>query len=654
MPASLERLPLDILLYMTIHLNLQDLVSLSRTCRNLKSAIFDEEIVCKGAVEKFIAYSDEGLRLKAELKLSGKCNYREALLGLVLRRESLANCDPEGVAVLAYGSANFLFNQGMLVYQADGRIRILDTRISSLSEQVVDIQDLLASPQLALTDPIRPQLQGMSTLGLLNYCENTLTCLYKVLHAEKETRAWLIVLNIGSHNRQYRPPFKIELNSVNKIFVRNNQSHLVYGIHSLDNDGGREWCFNKVCLDDTRVDEEVVPPRNFVGSETDANVSFAVHKNYFYAISSQRVLEEIDFTSCYHCIRFQLLASPCEMRENLIWRRNHIEGPIDDRWSDLRLQTDESDGNLMIVEGRKEWPMGKSASQRAYYIQSLKTKSQDWQIPGESGHEDRLSQTHELINQYKTLMTPEDCPTYRPPQPRFPSNVHRGDNHETSKTFVLSKTKHWTYNPGANAWLDLVDDGLRNPKTGLDSPCLRIRVGARSQLSPHKTPGESFLPSTQEGNIKSIEELGSQPITEEMLHRYTEPTEPLLWPPLSSDVAMVASGAERVSQQDLQEINDVMNPIQFGFSYGPGDVIAKSDGHCLIYSTPCSIGGASKRALIMVNFDASITIPSGHGRSQSYSKFAVFNQELMEQNWFATENAQWTKISKRWSKRKRQ
>ena len=41
-----------------------------------------------------------------------------------------------------------------------------------------------------------------------------------------------------------------------------------------------------------------------------------------------------------------------------MWRRQHQEGPIDDRWTRLRLDEDESTGELKIVESRKEWYLG--------------------------------------------------------------------------------------------------------------------------------------------------------------------------------------------------------------------------------------------------------------------------------------------------------
>lgn len=54
-----------------------------------------------------------------------------------------------------------------------------------------------------------------------------------------------------------------------------------------------------------------------------------------------------------------------------MWIRQHQEGPIDDRWTSLRLEENESTGELRIVEARKEWYLGSSKSQRTYYTTGI-------------------------------------------------------------------------------------------------------------------------------------------------------------------------------------------------------------------------------------------------------------------------------------------
>ena len=50
MPVSLERLPFDVLFYVTSHLELDDIVSLAHTCRQLQT-LLQENGICKKAIE---------------------------------------------------------------------------------------------------------------------------------------------------------------------------------------------------------------------------------------------------------------------------------------------------------------------------------------------------------------------------------------------------------------------------------------------------------------------------------------------------------------------------------------------------------------------------------------------------------------------------
>ncbi|KAH8754994.1 hypothetical protein F5883DRAFT_687217 [Diaporthe sp. PMI_573] len=58
------------------------------------------------------------------------------------------------------------------------------------------------------------------------------------------------------------------------------------------------------------------------------------------------------------------------VKDNM-WRRQHAEGPIDDRWSFIRLLRDERDPKqLQVLESRKEWFAG-SPGRRTYYTTPL-------------------------------------------------------------------------------------------------------------------------------------------------------------------------------------------------------------------------------------------------------------------------------------------
>ncbi|KAH8746543.1 hypothetical protein F5883DRAFT_373993, partial [Diaporthe sp. PMI_573] len=79
--------------------------------------------------------------------------------------------------------------------------------------------------------------------------------------------------------------------------------------------------------------------------------------------------------SHYHCFRFPVAAPKPKTTERSVkdkmWRRQHAEGPIDDRWSFIRLLRDEREPTqLQVLESRKEWLAG-SPGRRNYYTTRL-------------------------------------------------------------------------------------------------------------------------------------------------------------------------------------------------------------------------------------------------------------------------------------------
>ena len=250
---------------------------------------------------------------------------------------------------------------------------------------------------------------------------------------------------------------------------------------------------------------------DMVGSEIGSTICFEFHDGYFYALSNQTSfeVEEIDWTSFYHCIRFPL-NSPCkallEKTENdrSMWRRQHQEGPIDDRWTNLRLDRDESTGELRIVESRKEWYLGSSRSQRTYYTTDIVfpklVKDEDMEMGDlrESSPEDSnfglpststwnaestlnassllalasssttnapSTNTSSLLPGFPAtsllrLMKRYDHAHYIDAPLRLPQNTHPGDDGSTQPTFTLAKLRIRTYHPACSTFMDLVDDPL--------------------------------------------------------------------------------------------------------------------------------------------------------------------------------------------------
>ena len=248
----------------------------------------------------------------------------------------------------------------------DDRIRILDLHNSASYEIVISIAGLLSHALSEISDNSRGIFQ------VLYYSDNIISCLYK--SNGPDSTAWLIAFNIQTSTIVLAK----DLDSTDKIFVRHNQQFLYYGTHSeVGTDGYKKWVIYGYDLEKRKWFDQRVHLPDMVGSEIGSTICFEFYKGYFYALSNQTSfeVEEIDWTSFYHCVRFPL-ESPCkellEKTENKnMWRRQHQEGPIDDRWTSLRLDVDEGTGDIRIVESRKEWHLGSSKSWRTYYTTDI-------------------------------------------------------------------------------------------------------------------------------------------------------------------------------------------------------------------------------------------------------------------------------------------
>ena len=75
----------------------------------------------------------------------------------------------------------------------------------------------------------------------------------------------------------------------------------------------------------------------------------------------------------YYYIRFYLkqpFKNALEINAR-IYRRQHAEDPINDSWTNLSLQVDESTNHLVIVESRREWLDGASKQYGTFYTQNI-------------------------------------------------------------------------------------------------------------------------------------------------------------------------------------------------------------------------------------------------------------------------------------------
>jgi hypothetical protein len=397
--------------------------------------------------------------------------------------------NPFTVATIGFCDA-FVYFKGVICYTLDDKVRILDLHNSGDHEVVISIPGLLTQ---ALSD-IQDNNRG--TFQILYYSDRIISCLYR--SAGPDSIAWLIAFSV-----RYRAILVAEeLDSTEKIFVRHNREFLYFGTNSdVGTDGYKKWVIQGYSFRTRKWFEQKIHLPDMVGNEIGSTICFEFHKKYFYALSNQTSfeVEEIDWTSFYHCIRFPL-DSPCkellEKTENKnMWRRQHQEGPIDDRWTFLRLDTDETTGDLRIVESRKEWYLGASRSQRTYYtteiiFPNLKHDDSEYSLPGPSASTSSANPTsndtfdNSLLpnDPIVRLRKKDDHPHYLEAPPRNPHYTHPGNDGSTQPTYTLAKTLIRTYHPSSSTFLDLVDDPL--PSDWRNTQRLRLRGSSRTLGPP--------------------------------------------------------------------------------------------------------------------------------------------------------------------------
>ena len=552
------------------------------------------------------------------------------------RREALASASPFIVAIVGLGDA-FLYCKGVLCYTLDDRVRVLDLHNSGKYETVINIPALLTS---ALTD-IEENSQGV--FQILYYADDIISCVYK--SSGPDPTAWLLSVNKTSKSILIVE----ELASVDKIFVRHNKQYLYYGTHSeIGTDGYKKWVIHGFEFESRKWFAHKIHLPDLVGSEIGSTICFEFHKEHFYALSNQTSfeVEEIDWTSFYHCIRFPLNCPVNDLLEKTVddsstWRRQHQEGPIDDRWTSLRLDEDETTGELRIVESRKEWYLGSSRSQITYYTTEIKfpevyrgedelafaysqvaqptsasigarpstsslaststsstvnitfatsstasesTSSTLSIVPSTNSPPDSPKpHNHDLSllpdDPILRLLRSDDNPHHIRPPPRQPQNTHPGDDGSYKPTFTLAKSRIRRYHTSASTFLDLVDDPLPTDWQGTQR--LRLRAGSRNLGPPLR-----YEQGVKRGMLRPPDADVRTAIKE----MYRE--QPIVYWPKAQD--------PQNRDTDLDELYRLLNPPSH-----LGNVQGTADERSLVYATG---GGDKPQALVFVGFDPAMKL----------------------------------------------
>ncbi|RMZ89044.1 hypothetical protein DV736_g3726, partial [Chaetothyriales sp. CBS 134916] len=379
-------------------------------------------------------------------------------------------------------ATSFVYDDGILCYTTRGpqtaEIRVLDLSQAAGTEKVINSSFL----HQRVADLVGPTTSSSFSMAVLCFKMSIATVVYD---AGSCNGSYLFAIDTSDHAAR-RIMVSTRLRSTRKLFAQHDGRFLYYGTHSATGSRDfREWLIQGYNLSTgLALTTEPIQLRGFSGSDLHTVVDFRIFKDDFYAITNQTAFEaeEINWTSYYCYIRFPLRSGgdgEGDLQLKTFWRRQDIEGPINDAYTNLSLQMDEATGEVMLVEIRKEWLHGGSKSDRKCYMQPF-----DKGLHGFS--DDRPSVNPNDI--LRRAVEKTDKPRYEEKVPvRIDKYTHhefgpgfKGERHEYTPT----KTKWKTYSYSGNAFVELVVDDLEVPGSWRRKERMGLRIASRTASSP--------------------------------------------------------------------------------------------------------------------------------------------------------------------------
>ncbi|KAH8880019.1 hypothetical protein GQ53DRAFT_849234 [Thozetella sp. PMI_491] len=480
MSPPIFTMPYELVSYVVLYLSIEDIYNFSLADGRLRYLVHEPNIA-KKILDTKAQESPEARRAR------GSHGYGRELRRLVKRREALSSVRPFTAAIIAVAD-NWLYQNGVLLYTYERQLRILDLHNSASTEFVIDVRQLVGRGVKKAKSSKRYKFD------LLHVSDDIVSCLYT--HARPQRQSWLVIFNA----KQKRVLKVLPLETSYKIFVRNNSEFLYYGTHTVTgSDGFRRW---KLKAYDIRKDDVLEQPlmmKKMVGSDIGSTICFDIFDGYFYGLASsiRFDVQETEGTSFYRVFRFPTVADGFSKIEwaprETMWRRQHAEGPIDDRWTFLRNIRDEETGEQRILESRKEWLYGHRSARRTYYMTCFgdfrphehyhsTSEGELVDLGEESGNdEDEEDEGGDSASpsmgdtRHSGGQSSGKSSGFMPPQRDY-RMVHRGDDSDASLMFPLHKCHIRSYHPACETFLDLVDD----PASGSSSQRIRIRGATRS------------------------------------------------------------------------------------------------------------------------------------------------------------------------------
>ncbi|KAI0836078.1 hypothetical protein F5Y06DRAFT_305416 [Hypoxylon sp. FL0890] len=552
--SSLQHLPYEMMARIVVYLDVAEIFDLSLCCRQFQYLV-REQSFCKAIITAKASYTLEA----REAEQTGE--FSRALRRVAKRHQALYQASPYVLGIVGLADS-YVYIHGILCYIIESRprrwLRILDLHGSSGCELVIDIPTLIreAVPRAAKNSKYK--------FRVLYHANGITSCLFSFVSAHREN--WLLVFKA----EEQQIVTKVQLESTAEIFVRNNKDYLYFGTHSWeDADGFKKWVLTGFRISDASWFPQKIHLTTLIGNDIGSTVCFEIIDDYFYGLSNQTDFEisQMSCTSHYHCFRFSLDNPDPKKIQTMgkyhSWRREHTEGPIDERWVFLKLERDQASGRLHIIESRKEWPARQSGHRRSYYFTKVVFDS-DLEVSEEANTIGRPS-----VNRIGHLDKPA------PPRIRDPKNVHQGDESSVAPSFTRRQTHLRSYEQGCGTFFDLVDD---RSITSSNSRCLRLRTGYRKRSLKH-------IPFSFSGSVGGLNHDTSK-VNEEN-GRPHQPNEISFWPP-----------GQKPSNRSpfLDKIYEILNPPGY-----LGSVDASSDERSLVYTVSEDANGL--KVLVYVSFD---------------------------------------------------
>ena len=383
-----------------------------------------------------------------------------------------------------------IYGDGVVCLLEESSVRIVDLH-GSKGERRLHINALLGT--LATDDNVC----DWNHIQMLSYGHDTLIFRY----TDGADQNWLLAakLSVSGQVQQLIDPER--LRSTNRLFALQSEDWLFYGTRSAAarwcNQPYREWLIQGISLGGKKfglVDDIDGTPRpsskteriqlhSFAGAEIGSSAAFKIHDGYFYGVTNYDAFDviEVDFTSYYHCIRFPLKRaqqSTCEAARK-VYRRQHIDGPVNDGWNTLELQVNEDTNDLMIVEGRAEWPFGGGDLSHGVYSHKLEWDDQD--VDAVHEHPARRGPMDDPLSKIP------DAETKYSPTPSLPSyhdhmdSDHRDATATASIPTLLTRSKWRGYNFSSMVSLQLLE--LPCSCTDTSAHCLQLRAASRRAMA---------------------------------------------------------------------------------------------------------------------------------------------------------------------------